>query len=123
MSRTIERPPLTVVDPTASSTSPPRKFGPAGRSLWDAVQSEYNISDIGGLELLAEACAARDRVQALREAIDRDGETIVTRNGIRAHPALRDELANRSFIVRTLERLGITLEPIKPGPGRPPKGL
>jgi hypothetical protein len=55
MTRTIERPPLTAVDPTASSSSPPRKFGPAGQTLWDAVMSEYNIQDIGGLELLAEA--------------------------------------------------------------------
>jgi hypothetical protein len=84
--------------------------------------SEYNILDIGGLELLAEACAARDRVEALREAIDRDGVAIKTRNGLRGNPLLRDELANRSFIVRTLERLGITVESIKPV-GRPPKGL
>jgi hypothetical protein len=89
--------------------------------LWDAVQSEYNIQDVGGLELLAEACAARDRVEAVREAIDRDGVAIKTRTGVRSHPLLRDEIANRSFVVRTLERLGITVETIKPV-GRPPKG-
>ena len=41
--------------------------------------------------------------EALRAAIDRDGEVVQTRTGPRAHPGLRDELSNRAFIVRTLE--------------------
>jgi hypothetical protein len=44
-----------------------------------------------------------------------------TRTGIRAHPALRDEL-NRAFITRTLTKLGIATEPIK-SPGRPGGGI
>jgi hypothetical protein len=55
------------------------------------------------------------------QAIDRDGEVVHTRNGPKAHPALRDELAGRAFIVRTLERLGLNVETIKPM-GRPSKG-
>jgi hypothetical protein len=43
-----------------------------------------------------------------------DGEVIHTRNGPEAHPALRDELQGRAFIVRTLERLGLNVETIKP---------
>jgi hypothetical protein len=74
------------------------------------------------VELLAQACEASDRVAALSERIGRDGEVIHTRTGPRAHPALRDELAGRAFIVRTLERLGLTVEAIKPT-GRPPRGL
>jgi hypothetical protein len=68
--------------------------------------AEYAISDRGGIELLAQACATVDRVETLREAIDRDGEVVVVRGVPKAHPALRDELAGRAFIVRTLERLG-----------------
>jgi len=118
----MTRPPLTLVDPTASSSSPPSNLGPAGLSLWNSVMAEYQIADVGGLELLAEACAARDRVQSLREAINRDGETFVSRSGlVRAHPALRDELAGRAFVCRMLEKLGITVEPLRPV-GRPPKG-
>ena len=83
--------------------------------------AEYQIADVGGLELLAEACAARDRVQSLREAINRDGETFCRSGLVRAHPALRDELAGRAFVCRVLEKLGITVEPLKPV-GRPPKG-
>jgi len=121
MDRTTDKPSLTLVDRTASSISPPHKLGQPGLTLWNAIMSEFRIEDAGGLELLAQACAARDRVEALREAIDRDGETVKTRNGPRAHPALRDELAGRAFIVRTLERLGVTVEAVKPA-GRPPRG-
>ena len=91
-------------------------------SLWNSIMSEYQIADIGGLELLRQACLTSDRVEGLRAAIDADGPTIRTKNGPGAHPALRDELQGRAFICRVLEKLGITLEPLKPV-GRPPKGL
>src|SRR6516165_8399616 len=113
MARNPGKPPITIVDP-ASGISPPRKLGQHGLSLWNAVQSAYRIDDVGGIELLAQVCAAQDRVEALAEAINRDGETLHTRNGPKAHPALRDELACRAFIVRTLERLGLNVETIKP---------
>jgi hypothetical protein len=94
-----------------------------GRSwaLWNAIQSEFHISDVGGIELLTQCCAAKDRVDALAEQIDADGEIIRTKTGPKAHPLLREELSTRSFICRTLQRLGITDEPIKPM-GRPPRG-
>jgi len=113
-------PPLTLVGPTSTAISPPRKLGEHGLCLWNAVQSEYRIDDAGGIELLAQACAASDRVEALAERINADGEVVQTRSGPKAHPALRDELAGRAFVCRTLERLGVTLETVKPI-GRPPK--
>jgi hypothetical protein len=85
------------------------------------VQNAYRIDDVGGIELLAQCCAAQDRVEALAERISADGEVANTRAGPKAHPALRDELAGRAFIVRTLERLGLNVETIKPM-GRPSKG-
>jgi hypothetical protein len=81
----------------------------------------YHIEDVGGIELLAQACAAADRAEALATIIAEDGETIKGKNGLRAHPCLKDELAARSFVVRTLARLGITTEAIKPM-GRPASG-
>lgn len=108
------KPPLTLVNPLSTGISPPRKLGEHGLSLWN----EYRIDDAGGIELLAQACAAADRVEALAERINVDGEVVLTRAGLKAHPALRDELAGRAFICRTLERLGINLETIKPI-GRP----
>jgi hypothetical protein len=114
---------LSMLSPGANESAPPRKLGVHGMWLWDAIMAEYDIADVGGRELLVQACAALDRAEALCEAIDRDGEVITTEKGPKAHPALRDELAARAFVVRTLERLGLNIEPIKP-PGRPtrPRG-
>ena len=55
----------------------------------------------------------------MRDAIDRDGETVHSRAGPKPHPALRDELALRAFIVRTIERLGLNVEAIKTSAGHP----
>ena len=120
MAKNAEKPPLTMVDPAATGVPPPRKLGHHGLSLWNSVQNAYRIDDAGGIELLAQCCAAQDRVEALAERINADGEVVHSRTGPKAHPALRDELAGRSFIVRTLERLGLNVETIKPM-GRPSK--
>jgi len=66
------RPPsLTVVGETPENgLKPPRKFGAAGESLWTRVQNDYLIQDVGGLELLAQCCAAADRAEALAAIIE-----------------------------------------------------
>ena len=86
--------------------------------LWARVHSEYSISDAGGIELLAQACAVVDRAEALAACVERDGVMIYDKQDPKAHPALKEELAARAFICRTLQRLGINVEAIKP-PGRP----
>ena len=113
-----QKPPLTVVDPNASVPSPPRKLGRHGTELWRTVMAEYSIEDPGGIELLAQACGALDRIEALAERIDADGEVITVRGVPKPHPCLREELSARSFVCRTLERLGLNLEAVKPI-GRP----
>jgi hypothetical protein len=115
MPRRGEKPTLTVVEPGLPPVAkPPRKLGKHGLAAWNRVQSEYAITDSGGIELLAQACAAVDRAEALAEQIAADGEIVHTRAGLpKAHPALKDELAARAFVVRTLERLGVTRENVK----------
>jgi hypothetical protein len=110
---------LSLVSGTDPMPTPPRPLGPHGTRLWDAVQRQYAITDVGGIELLTLACGALDRAEALRQCIDRDGEIISSRTGMRAHPGIRDELCNRSFVAKTLQRLGLDLEVVKPV-GRPP---
>jgi hypothetical protein len=109
---------LALVQLPSTSPSPPRKLGEHGAALWSRVHGEYNISDAGGTELLAQACAAVDRAEALAECVGRDGAILYGKHGPKAHPALKEELAARAFICRTLQRLGINVEAIKP-PGRP----
>jgi hypothetical protein len=45
------------------------------------------ISDVGSVELLAQACEAADLVQEVASAL-REGKTLQTKTGLRAHPAL-----------------------------------
>jgi hypothetical protein len=109
-----KKPPLSVVSNlSATATHPPPSLAEVGRSLWNRVMTEYRIQDCGGLEMLFQACAAADRAAALAALIDRDGEVIRTKAGPRAHPALKDELACRAFVVRTLRNLGLDVEPIR----------
>ncbi len=94
-------------------------LGRHGRKLWDRVMAEYQIEDSGGLEMLAQACQALNRAEALREEIDRDGEVFRVRGSVREHPTLKVELANRAFVVRTLAKLGLNFEPVRPASWRP----
>jgi hypothetical protein len=115
-----KKPRLEIVKTTTSNhPSPPRKLGQCGTRLWNGVQAEYKIHDVGGIELLALACQSLDRAESLREQIDRDGELITTKHGLKDNPCLKHELSNRAFVARTLSRLGITEESLKPM-GRPP---
>src|SRR6516225_7583054 len=119
----MEKPPkpLAVVpERRPTSPQPPRKLGEPGLTLWTSIQREYRITDCGGIELLMQACLAADRMQGFTDQINADGLMIRTKTGMRSHPLLKEELAARGFIVRTLQRLGIS-EDIKPV-GRPPKG-
>jgi hypothetical protein len=118
MAKTPPNPPLSLVASGTSVIPPPRPLGPHGAALWNAVQAEYAIADRGGIELLAQACGALDLVEALGKAIERDGAIVYGRAGPKAHPAVKDQIAARAFVVRTLERLGLNIEAVK-SPGRP----
>jgi hypothetical protein len=80
---------------------------------------DYEFSDPGSIEALAQACAALDRAELCAEEIARDGQMLRSKTGVRANPLLREELANRAFTVRALSRLGLDLEPLHDRPGRP----
>jgi hypothetical protein len=117
----VSAPTALAGSPVALPPLPPRDLGASGLALWTAIQNEYRIGDAGGIELLLQVAEASDRLAGLRARIEADGEVVVTRSGPKSHPALREELSLRSFICRTLGRLGVTNEPLKPV-GRPPNG-
>jgi hypothetical protein len=116
----MSKPPLSIVSPRGTDDQPPRPLGPAGRALWDRVVAEYVIDDCAGRELLAQAAAALGRVESLAADIAADGEILRTRAGPRPNPAIKTELEARSFVVRTLARLGLNSQPLQATVGRPP---
>jgi hypothetical protein len=118
-------PRLTLVDPQQTAVvllAPPANLNKTGRDLWQSVMSEYDIRDSGGQQMLLQICEAADRVQEFATIIARDGMVVCTKSGPKDHPLLRHELAARSFIVRSLGRLGLDVEPVK-AIGRPPSGI
>ncbi len=108
-----------VPSPKPDRLQPPRQLGDPGRALWQSITSEYDVRDAGGIEMLLQACTALDRAESLKSQIDADGEILRTNAGVRDHPGLKHEIAARSFLVRTLQKLGLDVEPIRPV-GRPP---
>ena len=117
-----KKPALQVIGgPAPPLLQPPRPLGEQGLSLWNRIQSEYEVHDAAGIELLLLACEALDRVARLRQQIDLDGEVVRVHGVPKAHPALRDELGGRALIARLLRQLGLDVQPIL-APGRPPKG-
>jgi hypothetical protein len=112
------KPQLKLVTSTATTTQPPRKLGEQGQSLWASVMSEYDIADRGGIEILVQLCLALDRAEECAETINEDGPTIMVKGIMREHPLLKCELANRAFVCRSLQCLGLNLEAVKPV-GRP----
>jgi hypothetical protein len=104
---------------TPAAPTPPRKLGEHGARLWGAIHADYGIEDAGGVEMLALACQALDRAESCRKTIDDDGEVVRTEGGpLKDHPLIKHELASRAFVARTLQRLGLDVEAIKPV-GRP----
>jgi len=122
-----EKPPKSPVslvgtaNPPEISTflTPLRPLGSYGQALWTQVQAEYGINDIGGREILTQACELLDRAERLREGIDRDGEIIRTKAGPRVHPGINQETHLRVAIGKMLDRLGLNLEPVKAHGGQP----
>ena len=112
-----KQPPVVAIHEPDSRA--PASLGPAGREQWDKIQREYDITDSGGRAMLEQACAAWDRAAVCGEQIATEGMTIETKNGLKEHPLLRAEVANRALACRLLVRLGITNEPLK-AIGRPP---
>jgi hypothetical protein len=110
----------TATQPVETGLPPPAHLGPVGRDLWSEIVEAYQFEDRASYETLGQACAAADRAAACARQIAEDGEVVRMKGGgVKDHPLLKHELANRSFVVRSLARLGLDLEPVRPM-GRPP---
>ncbi len=112
------KPHLKLANPDVTESEPPRALRAPGRGAWNRIQREYHIVDCGGVELLMQICEAIDQIEELTAEIKADGGPVQrTRAGAKAHPAVKPVVALRSFVVRALQKLGITEEPVKSGAG------
>jgi hypothetical protein len=97
----------------------PQSLGKAGAELWRTLMFELQLRQGRDLEMLAQICAATDRVEEFRKIIDRDGAVIQTKMGMKEHPLIRHEAVGRAFITRSLQRLKTDINPV----GRPSRGF
>jgi hypothetical protein len=118
----MKSPRLSLTRPDAILPSPPRDLGAPGRDLWRRIHAEYRLEDAGSIECLAQICEAASRIASLSAMINEDGAILRSGKIIRSHPALREELANRSFVTKSLRALGVALEPLNSTPGVQPIG-
>jgi hypothetical protein len=108
-----KKPSLSVVNLVRKVPEPPPELGEHGKNLWTSVMQQYDITDAGGWETLKQACLACQRAERCRQIIDQQGEVLMIRGQIRSHPLLRDEIQNRAFVIKAIQRLGLDLEPMK----------
>jgi hypothetical protein len=88
------------------------------RRLKAAIVGEFAIEDAAGLVVLQTALEARDRMRQAQIAAD--GLTCRDRFGqIKAHPLVTVERDARAQFLAGLKQLGLDLEPLHDGPGRP----
>jgi hypothetical protein len=94
---------------------------PEGKKIFRAIVGEYEIQGTPWHQLARVTAEAYDRAQKAREAIDRDGMTVIDKFGQRKpHPLLAIERDSRAAFLAGLKALNLDLEPLRDGPGRPP---
>ncbi len=73
--------------------------------------------------MLIQICMAEDRAAQYASIIAADGPVVRSKaGGVREHPLAKLELAYRSFVVRSLHRLNLDVEPPRGSFGRPTGG-
>jgi P27 family predicted phage terminase small subunit len=76
---------------------------------WRSVVARWDL-DPHHVRLLTLAAESWDRGQQARELIAREGLTMTTAAGLRAHPAVRIELDSRTSFSRLLRELDLDIE-------------
>lgn len=97
---------------------PPAHLSRSSKALWRRVLADYELSLIES-EILVVYLEARDRATRAREAIERDGEYVAGRFGMKAHPALSVQRDAALLMLRSQRALRLPDEALdRPGHGR-----
>lgn len=73
-----------------ANVKPPRGTGPAGKAIWSAVSSSFELEP-HELQVLRQIATVADRIEDLDRAVSRDGILLDDR----AHPALIESRLQR----------------------------
>ena len=103
-------------------TPKPKLKSAASKYLWESVSENYDLED-HHLALLSGACVSLDRAEAAAAILDREGLTVETAHGCKAHPCCNIERDARNLFAKYLRQLGLDVEEITRGPGRPPRPI
>ena len=104
------RPQLADVPRRTRSPTPPNHLGEPECEIWKHTFSEYDLSTDIAVDVLRTALEAHRRAREAREAIERDGMTVVGRdNQMKPHPLLAVERDARAQWLAAIKQLGIEL--------------
>lgn len=103
--------------PGLAANDPPDDLAGTERAIWLRLQVEYGLEDGAAIVLLEQLCRNLQLVRECRERIEADGK--VTAAG-REHPLLKVMRDADKAAATALRHLNFDLEPLRPGPGRPP---
>jgi hypothetical protein len=85
----------------------PVDLGPRGLDFWRSTVDEFDLSATEA-ELLTEVCRLLDECEELRQAIGRDGVTVLGSTGqVRANPCLTELRQHRLAVGRLIAQLAI----------------
>ena len=109
----VLRPSLALVQP-AGAPQPPSHFGEAEQRIWRDIFSDYEFSTKTAIAVLTAALTAaldaHQRARECREAILREGMTVVGRDGqAKVHPLLAVERDARQAFLSAVRTLGLEL--------------
>jgi hypothetical protein len=90
----------------ALMTDTPRGLRAAGKRLWEAVTSTFDL-DPPEAALLEEACRTRDLLADLRREIAQNAAVIDSSQGPRVHPAMVEARQQRLVLAKLLAGLGL----------------
>lgn len=100
---------------------PPKTLSKDAKRLWRTLTAEYGIEDAGGLAILTAGLEAYDRAREAKALLDAEGPVVVDRwQQRKPHPAAAIERDSRAQWLGAIKQLCLDVEPLHPGPGRPP---
>lgn len=100
----------------SSVPKPPKHLESHGIELWKRMTAAHNFADQYELELLAVACAARDRISACEADIKMNGLSITTSHGgLSKNPACTILREAEGTMMKAFKMLGLEYAPPKAG--------